>query len=251
MQTSEDANIVWNEGLDATSLAENLAGELVVQIGNAIAEKGRAVIALSGGSTPKPLFNALADHSIDWEKVIVTLVDERWVPESHELSNAAFMKQNLLNALPVGTRFVPLYQAAQTVEASFDLVLADYREATATQSALNSVHDSLSPFDVVILGMGGDGHTASFFPDAKNIRDLVDIDADQPLLTCHSPSTQVERITWSLPTLLNTTFLALHFTGSGKLDVFEKAMSGGATEELPIRSAIFQTRTPLNVYYAD
>ncbi len=246
MQSSEQANIVWNEGVDPQSLAENLAGELVVQISNAIDVKGRAVIALSGGSTPKPLFKALSEHDIEWDKVIITLVDERWVPESHELSNAAFMKKHLLDSLPTQTRFVPLYQEAQSVQASFDLVLADYQAATGAPEA-----EPVTSFDIVILGMGGDGHTASFFPDADNIDELVAIDAKAPLLTCSSPSTQVERITWSLPTLLNTTFLALHFTGSGKLDVFDAAVSGGALEELPIRSAIFQTRTPLNVYYAD
>ncbi len=244
MKVSETANLVWNEGVDAQSLAENLAGELVIRIDQAIKNKGNAVIALSGGSTPKPLFKVLAEHEIDWDKVVVTLVDERWVPESHELSNAAFMKQYLLDALPAGVRFVPLYQAAQTVEASFPVVLADYCQAT------NSSLEELRSFDIVILGMGGDGHTASFFPDASNVADLVDINSAQPLLACSSASTQVERITWSLPYLLNTDFLALHFTGEGKLDVFEQALSGTDATELPIRCAIFQDGTPLNVYFA-
>jgi len=244
MQVTDTPNLVWNEGQDAQSLAENLAGELVVLINEAIDNKGSAVLALSGGSTPKPLFKALAEHAVDWSKVVITLVDERCVPESHELSNAAFMKQHLLDGLPTQPRFVPLYQAAQTVEASFPVVLADYCDATGS--------DTYSPrsFDIVILGMGGDGHTASFFPDADNVDALVAIDAPNPLLSCHSPSTQVERITWSLPALLNTSFLALHFTGSGKLEVFERAASGGAISELPIRSAIFQDHAPLNVYYA-
>ncbi len=240
----DQANIVWNEGVDAQSLAENLAGEIVIKIDQAIAEKGSAVIALSGGSTPKPLFKVLADHKVDWSKVVITLVDERWVPESHDLSNAAFMKTFLLNDLPEGTRFVPLYQAAQSVEASFPLVLSDYCEATG------SIESNLRSFDIVILGMGGDGHTASFFPDAENVSDLVNPSNPNPLLTCLSGSTQVERITWSLPALLDTEFLALHFTGEGKLQVFERAVTGGDPTELPIRSAIFQDRTPLNVYYA-
>lgn len=273
MNVTEQANIVWNEGADAQSLAENLAGELVVKIGEAIEAKGVAVIALSGGSTPKPLFEALANHDLDWAKVVITLVDERWVPESHSLSNAAFMREHLLAKLPEGVRFVPLYQAAQTVEASFALVLDDYLstlnsgvDASQVDRSTLSASDqsgqsgnapdwmnllAAKPFDVVILGMGGDGHTASFFPDADNVADLVSLAASQPLLTCHSPSTQVERITWSLPMLLNTSFLALHFTGNQKLAVFEQAANGGATTELPIRGAIFQDRTPLNVYYAD
>jgi len=245
MKVASTANIVWNEGADAQSLAENLAGELVILINSVIAELGSAVIALSGGSTPKPLFQALADHAIDWSNVIVTLVDERWVPESHELSNAAFMQQHLLDALPQQAQFIPLYQTAQTVEASLPLVLDTY--CKVTKSDINAPR----AFDIVILGMGGDGHTASFFPDANNVAELVAIDALAPLLTCSSPSTQVERVTWSLPRLLNTKFLALHFTGKAKLAVFEEAVAGSNPVELPIRSAIYQDHTPLNVYYAD
>lgn len=245
MRATEQANYVWNQGADAQSLAENLAGELVLQIEQAISQKNQAVIALSGGSTPKPLFKVLAEHHVDWSKVVITLVDERWVPETHALSNAAFMKQHLLNSLPESVAFVPLYQAAQTVEASMPLVLDEYCKTTG------STPQNLRSFDVVILGMGGDGHTASFFPDASNVAELVSLEASQPLLTCQSPSTQVERITWSLPSLLNTDFLALHFTSASKLDVFERAAAGGCKSELPIRSAIFQNHTPLNVYYAD
>lgn len=238
-------NYTWHQGADQQSLAENLAGELIVKMDAAIAEKGSVVLALSGGSTPKPLFQALAEYDIDWSKVIITLVDERWVDESHELSNATFMKTFLLNALPNTVRFVPLYQAANSVQESLDFVLADYCKAT------NSTIDAPRAFDIVVLGMGGDGHTASFFPDADNVADLVDINASQALLTCNSPSTQVERITWSLPMLLNTDFLALHITGQSKQDVFEQASAGGDITELPIRSAIFQDRIILNVYHAN
>lgn len=245
MQRTEQANIVWNEGVDARSLAENLAGELVIRLQTAIANKGSAVIAFSGGSTPKPLFEALAEHDVEWDKVVITLVDERWVPETHDLSNAAFLKRFLLDHLPDGVRFVPLYQKAQSVRASYPLVLQDFIDATGSNA------ESLRDFDVVILGMGGDGHTASFFPDADNVAELVSIEASDPLLSCSSPSTQVERITWSLPALLNCDFLVLHFTGEDKLDVFEQAVTGGGDfEELPIRSAIFQDRAPLNVFYS-
>ena len=240
-----NTNFVWHQGADQQSLADNLAGELTVLINNAIADKGSAVIAFSGGSTPKPLFKALATHEIEWSKVIITLVDERWVPETHELSNAAFLKQYLLNDLPSEVRFVPLFQAADSVTASFPGVIANYCEATGS-----STRDPRS-FDIVILGMGGDGHTASFFPDADNVAELVNPQATEPLLSCVSPSTQVERITWSVPMLLNTDYLALHITGEAKKTVFEQACEAEDATELPIRCAIFQQIVPLNVYYAD
>lgn len=240
-----DANYEWHQGADAESLADNLAGELVVKLADAISRKGIAVMALSGGSTPKPLFKALADHDVDWSKVVITLVDERWVPETHELSNAAFMQRYLLDALLETVRFVPLYQPAENVEASYPAVLGNY--CVATSSSM----DAPRPFDIVILGMGGDGHTASFFPDADNVAELVDPESPALLLSCESPSTQVPRITWSLPALLNTQFLALHFTGAQKRQVFEQACAGTDATELPIRSAIFQNKIPLQVYYAD
>jgi len=243
-----NANFDFHQGADAQNLAEHLAGELSVLITEAINQKGSAVLALSGGSTPKPLFEALAEHDIDWSKVVITLVDERWVDETHDLSNAAFMKTYLLSKLPDTVRFVPLYQAADSVGASLPLVLNNYLDATG------STVDEPREFDIVILGMGGDGHTASFFPDAANVEELVDIDSTEALLTCSSVSTQVERVTWSLPVLLNTSFLALHFTGEAKKQVFETACNDGSSDainKLPIRSAIFQDRIALNVYYAD
>ena len=114
-----NSNYTFHQGADAQSVAEHLAGELAQQIFQAIGEKGSAVLALSGGSTPKPLFEALAEHDIDWSKVIVTLVDERWVDEEHMLSNAAFMKTYLLDKLPTSVRFVPLYQQADTVRQAY------------------------------------------------------------------------------------------------------------------------------------
>ena len=240
------SNFNWHEGADAVSLAEHLAGEIVIQINNSIAEKGSAVVAFSGGSTPKPLFKALAEHDIDWSNVVVTLVDERWVDIDHELSNGAFLTQYLLSELGDNSpTFVPLFNNQASADQGRSKTLEQYCQAT------NSDVSTPRSFDVVILGMGNDGHTASFFPDADNIADLVNPDSNDYLLSCSTATTQVERITWSVPMLLDTSFLALHMTGSSKADVFQEACSSAQATELPIRSVIFQDKTPLNVYYAD
>ena len=243
------ANYSWVEAESQSALAEALADKLVSQINLSIETSGIASIALSGGSTPKPLFKALARRQLDWSKLVITLVDERWVPPGHELSNASFMQEHLLNDLPDGVSFVPLYNLnapanAPTAE-SFSQVLNNYCIAT------HSSPSNPRRFDAVVLGMGGDGHTASFFPDADNISDLVDANNANFLLSCESPSTQVQRITWSLPMLLNTPLLALHITGQNKRQVFDSAVKGGPVTELPIRSVIFQQQTPLQVHYAD
>jgi 6-phosphogluconolactonase len=239
------ANYLFHKGADRQSLAEHLASEISTLISSAIQQRGIAVLALSGGSTPKPLFEALATHDIDWQNVIITLVDERWVDESHGLSNAAFLKTFLLDKLPSSARFVPLFQASKTANTSLPLVIADYIQAT------NSSVDVPREFDIAILGMGSDGHTASFFPDANNIAELVNIDSTEALLTCISISSEVQRVTWSLPVLLRSKYLALHFTGEEKLSVFEQANEAPDAVELPIRSVLFQERVELNVFYAD
>ncbi len=229
---------------DALTLAAQLADRVTEQINQSVAQRDRAIVAFSGGSTPKPLFQVLCGKDIDWAKVLITLVDERWVPSTHELSNAAFLHTNLLSALPQA-HFISLYRAADSVKDSVDGVLNEYLQATSSSAA------NPAPFDVVVLGMGSDGHTASFFPDADNIQELVDPERRVPLQTCESATTQVPRVTWSLNQLLTAKLLTLHFTGADKRLVYERALGNDNALELPIRAAIHQDRTPLQVYYAD
>ena len=110
------ANYQWHQAADQENLAGKLAMQLIEVMDQTIEEKGSVVLALSGGSTPKPLFRSLATADLDWSKVIVTLVDERWVPKSHKLSNAAFMRKYLLDSLPSTVQFIPLYEPAASVE---------------------------------------------------------------------------------------------------------------------------------------
>lgn len=241
-------NYHWQQFDEQSVLAKSLADRIELEIEHAISARGRAIIAFSGGSTPKPLFRELATRNIDWPRVIVTLVDERWVPIGHQLSNADLLLQNLLNELPSHPKFVPLFTicaSAMNAEQSLIPVMTDYCHQT------NSTHGAPAALDVVILGMGNDGHTASFFPDAENIAQLVDINCRSQLLSCTSPSAQVDRVTWSLPFLLNTGLLALHITGASKKAVFEQALQDDNALQLPIRATIFQDRTELQVYYAD
>ena len=237
---------LWVENSTRERLAEQLADDLALNINQAIVANGRAIIALSGGSTPALMFEALSKREIDWSKVVITLVDERCVDKKNVLSNARFIQHKLLDKLPETVTFIPLYysQLANLEDITYK-VIDEYCRVT------NSELDELAPFDAVILGMGADGHTASFFPDAENIDSLVDADTNEYLLSCDSFNTKVPRITWSLRMLLNTKMLALHINGSIKKTVFEKAAKGGEPSELPIRTAIFQDKTRLKVYYAD
>ena len=239
-------NYTWHDYSQNEQLVEDLAQQIATKLQQAIENKGQAVLALSGGSTPIPLFQELAKLELAWSKVVVTLVDERWVPMHDELSNGKSIHDHFLIKLNETPKFVPLFTfgpASMCAESSLLSVLLEYCRCTGSTPA------KPAEFDVVILGMGGDGHFASFFPDAENVHDLVNPNCERELLTCHSPSSQVARVTWSLPMLLNCDFLALHITGDDKKDVFEKALLDRDATQLPIRAAVFQDRVPLNVYH--
>ena len=244
-KNSNQTNFSWHQYTSQEKLAEVLADDVARQINLRIEQTGRAVIALSGGSTPKLFFKKLATRDVDWANVFVTLVDERWVDENHALSNAAFVRAHFLSLLETPATYIPLYLPAENAEASLESVLQNYCELT--ESAVNDP----AKFDVVVLGMGEDGHTASFFPDAANIADLVDSQSSSALLTCESASSQVARVTWSLPKLIGAQMLVLHITGAAKKAVFKQAEQSNDALALPIRSVLSQDLTPVQVYYAD
>jgi 6-phosphogluconolactonase len=217
----------------ALALAERVAERLQI----ALTERGRAVLAVSGGTTPKHFFDVLSREKLDWANVQVTLVDERWVPESDERSNAQLVKSLLLQHAASAAQFVPLYTGAPTPEAGL-------AEATARINALPL------PFDAVVLGMGDDGHTASFFPGGDHLAEALDLNGRAPVLPMHAPDAGEPRITLSLPTLLNTRALYLLVTGEKKRDILADVRLGlGAAQNYPIQAVLTQQRVPVAVYW--
>lgn len=217
----------------AVALAERVADRLR----GAIAERGHALIAVSGGSTPKDFFTRLSREKLDWARVQVTLVDERWVPESDERSNARMVKSLLLQHEAAAAAFVPLYSDASTPEQGL----------AATTARIDAL---VLPFDVVVLGMGDDGHTASFFPDGDHLAEALDLDGSARVLTMRAPAAGEPRITLSLPTLLETRALYLLVTGERKRDLLADARLGlGAAQHYPVRAVLTQTRVPVAVYW--
>jgi 6-phosphogluconolactonase len=146
-------NYLAFDDLQEQSMA--LAEKIIDILSQAIINKGSASIAVSGGSTPKALFNILSNSTLDWEKVTVTLVDDRWLAPNHPDSNQHLVEQQLLQNKAVNARFVGLYQA--------DKGLADTIDFLNTQQPESS-------FDVLLLGMGNDGHTASLFPCSTQLK---------------------------------------------------------------------------------
>lgn len=216
---------------DKERCASSLAQAVAEKLSRAMEIRGKASLVVSGGSTPKPFFQALKEKLIAWENVTITLADERWVNVSSEQSNEKLMREYLLR--PEMT-FVGLKNAAATpIEG----------EATCEQ-ALKAVPQ---PFDVVVLGMGTDGHTASLFP--KMCHEALYPKTDKLCKAVTAPDGQ-PRMTLTLPAFLRSRQLFLHITGEEKRQVYENALQSDSIEEMPVRAVLHQTKVPIDIYWA-
>ncbi|WP_075292525.1 6-phosphogluconolactonase [Pararhizobium arenae] len=222
---------------NGAALAEGLADAVAEALSTAIAARGKATLVVSGGSTPKAFFQALSSKPIDWPNVVVTLVDERFVPPESDRSNHKLVSDNLLKAAAAGAQFLPLYHAADDAERAAELAT----EATASLGA---------PFDVVILGMGTDGHTASFFPGGSRLAEALDANTPRGVITMEADGAGEPRLTFTFSSLQDARLLVLHIEGNGKKDVLAKAEAPGDEAEMPIRAMLRRASSPLQIYWA-
>lgn len=216
------------------ALAEHIANALR----SAIAARGQASLAVSGGKSPIPLFEALREQDLDWSKVTIVLVDERVVPRDHADSNTALVARHLLQGRAAAARFLLFFrELAPTFNAEvLDALVRDADERIATLPW---------PLDVAVLGMGEDAHTASLFPGAPGYARAI---ATDQLLAWVVPDTAPHaRISFTLSALLAARELVLSITGESKLAVYRRAAQK-ADEALPISLVINQTQTPLSVW---
>lgn len=230
-------NVTTHSFTDCDALARALAERIAERLRLGIVERGKALLAVSGGSTPVRFFQQLSRIELEWPKVQVVLVDERWVPETHERSNARLVKSELLQHAASAAHFVPLYADAPTPEAGMVAVRA--RVAALPY-----------PFDAVILGMGTDGHTASFFPGGDRLAEALDLAGTARVLPMRAAGAGEPRITFTLPALLDTQALYLHIEGETKRQLLADARLGlGAAKDYPVRTVLTQTRVPVAVYW--
>lgn len=218
-------------------LAEKLAKEISNILQRAIEEKNHAVLVVSGGRSPKPLFIQLAQQVIAWDKVTITLADERWVEPTDPASNEQMVRTYLLQNKAKHTRFIGLKNQSAT--------------AKDGEKKCNQILSNLPrPFDVVILGMGTDGHTASLFPYAPTLKEAINCRAGTYCLAIQPEPGALERMTMTAPSLLDTEQIFLHITGQDKKDVLKKALQQGSVLEMPIRAFLNQDKTPVQIYWA-
>lgn len=211
------------------AMAARLADLMQSAIDRAVAAQGLASIALSGGSTPSLLYLALASRAIDWPNVAATLVDERFVPPSARGSNEAFLRATFLQGAAGRARFVGLWNDAASLEAAAS-------EATAR------VRNLVRPFDVVVLGMGLDGHTASWFPHAVGLEEALAPGAPLvvPVRAARSDVTgeHTDRLTLSLRAIADARLVILLLSGAEKRAAFEKLSGAGPVEDAPVRAIL-------------
>lgn len=216
-----------------SALADHIAGV----IHQAVASRGAATLVLSGGTTPADLFAVLDGMDLPWDKVSLTLSDERWVDLDDPASNEAMVRRTLATALAKGARLVGLKSPGAAA--------ADGLEATHGRVATLD-----RPFDLVLLGMGEDGHTASFFPGGEGLEQALSGNGGLAVAGVVPAIPGPARITLTRPVLLDSRVIILLITGETKRRVLDQALVPGPVEVLPVRSVLHQDLVPVSIWWA-
>ncbi len=216
---------------------EQLAGELALHVAgalrSAIESHGVASLVVSGGRSPIAFFERLSAQALDWSRVAVSLADERWVPVGHADSNEGLVRRHLLRGPAAKARFIGLYHSAASLDEAARL--ADAALAELPQ-----------PIDVLVLGMGEDGHTASLFPRSPGLEAALSHACTQRCVPMQAPSVPRQRLSMPLPLLAGARLTLLAVQGQAKLDTLAAALAGEDVAAMPIRAFL---RQPLEIYW--
>lgn len=219
-------------------LSQALADRISRDLDAAIGARGRASLVVPGGTTPGSFFDVLRERVLPWDKVIITLTDERWVAADSARSNERLVRTRLL----VGDA------RAQFVSLKANRSCA--RDGTAEVDA--RISEIPRPFDVVLAGMGDDGHTASWIPGADGLNRALDMNG-RALVGAIEPaaaSSLDERITLTLNALLDARVIYVLMRGEEKRKTYERALAGRDVFAMPIRALMFQDRVPVEFFWS-
>ena len=208
----------WHTFADRGSLDQALATHVASRLQQGIAERGTAHLVVSGGSTPIKLFSILADADIEWDRVVVLLADERWVPVDHEDSNERLVRETLLIGKAKSAQFLSLLPTPD--------------DEITNIAGLSTLLGSLPRFDVVLLGMGEDAHTASLFPCAAALRE--GLTTAQGALITRPRNAPHQRVSMSKQRLQATDHGVIHIVGARKKAVLERARKSEDEMRFPI-----------------
>ncbi len=226
----------WHRFDDRNALDNALADRVAGALEEGLLQRASASLIVSGGSTPLGVFTQLGQRPIAWDQVRISLADERWVPEDHPDSNARLVRESLLQGAAASAEFIPLY--------------TDGPSAQEAEVVVARRLGSLETFDVVLLGMGGDGHTASLFPGSRALDrglDLTDRDPCIAVTPLHAPH---DRMSLTLSRLIDTRTLILHITGEEKRAVLEEAVASRDVQRWPVAALAMAPLAQIEVYWA-
>ena len=226
-----------NEFAQRAMLDNELATTVAGMLSTAIEKNGQASIAVSGGSTPKGFLSVLSNKDLAWDKVTITLADERWVDFESDASNTRLVHENLLQNKAACATFFHIKQGD---------ILND-----ETLSQLNAAVKAILPLDVLILGMGEDGHTASLFPCSEQIHDCLSLTNPNALMKVVPQTAPNDRITFTYSHLAQSKNVFLHSCGESKKGVLEKALADTNQQEMPIRAFLQNPDINTQVYWAE
>lgn len=221
---------------DRRRLYAGVCQDFQTSLADIIKKRRKASLALAGGTTPGPLYDALSNAPLNWEKVSVTLTDERWVHPEDPASNEFLVRDTLMRRRAAVATFVPL--KTNHAKASGGAATAEKRIAP------------IMPFDIVLLGMGPDGHIASLIPGAEGYDAATDIASTRKLAGIHAPNAagSPERMTLTVPGILASRRIVLLFMGNDKLAVYNEAKEGKGTS--PIRDLLAQKKVSVHAFWA-
>lgn len=187
------------------SLSRALADEFITLGRKAIEKKDSFSVVLTGGNSPTLTYQLLAEHyreALDWSKVYIFWGDERWVPVSDDRSNAKMAKEQMLDKLPIPIENVYIMEKSDDIE----------KDASVYQARLVSFFKGAKPaFDLVHLGMGSDGHTASLFPGMPSLKEKKKL-----ILSTENPELREPRVTMTYPLLNAAAKISFIVYGGGK-----------------------------------
>lgn len=214
------------------SLMHAAAARIAMALEQGISERGEGFAALSGGGTPEPAYEKLANFALDWRSVTFLLIDERLVPPEHAASNEGLLRRTLAPALAAGAKLLPMYAGGVTQSEAANRADALYAD---------------KPIDVALMGTGGDGHTASWFPQSPELAAAVAPNTPRNVLAVDAPGAagSSHRLTLTRAALARARSVVLLITGAEKRQLLEDE----ARAKLPI-DALFELPAPTHVLWA-
>jgi len=227
----------WWEYDSVDELADAVAGDVGFIVESAVDARDASLIAIPGGKTGPAIYRKIAQQKLPWKKVAIIPTDDRLVAVDSEQSNVREIARAFL---PLGARVVPLTSEAAD----------DYRLAGNAADA--RLQDLSWPADLVWLGMGADGHTASIFPgtdlqaalDAPKARRAIGV-LPEPL-----PSeAPVARVTLTRAAILSGRTIIVTITGQQKRELLEQAIADGQSSKLPIGRVLAEVDQPIDIHW--